>query len=292
MKLGLGTVQFGLNYGISNATGQIPPSEANRIINCALDAGIDLLDTAPVYGDSEQVLGTLLPKNCRAKLITKTPQFRSPTITENDVDALVKSALESLRKLGVRSIYGLMTHWVDDLFAVGGTRLFEAMLDLKARGLVEKLGVSVYSFDQIQRVLERFDIDLIQLPLNVLDQRLLTSGALTALKRKGIEIHSRSAFLQGLLLMDTARLTPYFDDIRSELIRYQHWLRSNQLTPTEGALAFIRTVSEIDYVMIGVTSVTELKELLLAWDKQSPAELDFSSFACTQEHIVNPMMWK
>lgn len=291
MKLGLGTVQFGLDYGISNPGGRVPVDQISQVLEAAGRAGVDLLDTAPRYGESERVLGRFLPQLAGMKIVTKTPQFNTARLSESDAERLEASLEESLASLRVPCVYGLLIHQAEDLLAEGGAALFDAMLRLKASQRVEKIGVSVYSGEQIERIGERFAVDLIQLPLNVLDQRLLAGGYLAALKAKGVEIHVRSVFLQGLLLMDPGRLPPWFDMLKPGLARYRTWLAAHRLSPVQGALAFLRRIGELDYAILGVTSASEMAELLSAWDCVLPDDLDFSPFACADEKLVNPALW-
>jgi len=291
MKLGLGTVQFGLDYGIANPAGKMSFAEAEAVLTQARKAGMDLLDTAPAYGNSEQVIGTILPRPCDMKIVTKTPQFDKARLGAADAGSLTATFRESLARLQSPAVYGLLIHQPEDLLAEGGEALFDAMLRLKSAHLVDRIGVSIYSGGQIDRILERFDIDLIQLPLSVLDQRLRESGHVAALKGRGIEIHVRSVFLQGLLLMEPGRLAPRFDALKPGLEAYRAWLTGHHLSPVQGALAFLRQTDGIDYAIVGVNSACELRELLDAWSTAIPAGLDFAPFACREEKFVNPALW-
>ncbi len=291
MKLGLGTAQFGLEYGISNTAGKTSIGEVKAVLAEARKAGIGLLDTVPKYGDSEKVLGSFLSQYRDTKVVTKTPQFDKARVSAVNADGLATMFRESLARLQLPSVYGLLIHQADDLLAEGGEALFDAMLRLKAAKLVDKVGVSVYSGGQIDRILERFEIDLIQLSLNVLDQRLRESGHVAALKRRGIEIHVLSAFLEGLLLMEPDSLAPYFDALKPCLKQYCTWLAEHSLSPVHGALAFLRQTDDIDYAILGVTSVSELKELIDAWGSATPKAPDFRHFACSEEKYVDPRFW-
>ena len=291
MKLGLGTVQFGLDYGISNPAGKTPPLAVAAILQIALENGIDLLDTAPSYGDSEQVLGFSLAAGAAPRIVTKTPQFHTSGITAADAGRLSETFANSLKHLRVPSVHGLLVHRVEDLFLTDGHRLFDAMLELRARKLVRKIGVSVYSNDQIERVLENFDIDLIQLPMNVLDQRLAAGGVLPALKLRGIEVHARSAFLQGVLLQPPSALPQRFSPIKTLLTAYHDWLAGKGLSPAQGALAFMRQQAHVDYTIIGVVAANQLSELLAAWQHPIPIEMDFSAFACDDSDYIDPRLW-
>ena len=140
MKLALGTAQFGLSYGISNTRGQTPEAEARAIIDAATREGLDVVDTAPAYGDSESVLGRILPDR-RVRVVTKTPHFASEEITANDVLVLERSLESSLRNLGCDAVYGLLVHGARDVLKPGGERLVSALTPAR-QGRVLKVGVS------------------------------------------------------------------------------------------------------------------------------------------------------
>ena len=203
-KLGLGTAQWGMQYGVSNKQGQTSLNEVHRILKVAHSAGILLLDTASLYGNAEHALGQSNLSSFR--VITKTPKFGKELVSKADVDCLVQTFTVSLQKLGLKSAHGLLIHDVDDIFASNGSQLIDALKQLKSQGLVSKIGISVYSSSQIQKVLHCFNPDIIQLPINVLDQRLIQDGTIAHLSGLGVEVHARSAFLQGLLLMSILQL--------------------------------------------------------------------------------------
>lgn len=290
MKLGLGTVQFGLDYGISNSAGKTLPAEVREILLLAASSGIRVLDTAAGYGQSEEVLGECSDSDWPFKIVTKTPAFGGVTAGTAECDRLGATFRESLRKLRRQKVYGLLAHHASDLLAPGGERLVGAMLDLKARGLVEKVGASVYSGAQIDALLERFPIDIVQLPLNVLDQRLLASGHIRALKKAAVEIHVRSIFLQGLLLMPLERLPEYFEPARAHLKRYQAFLLGHGMTPMHAALGFALGVPEVDHVILGVNTRQQLQEIVS--QESAPVDVDWREFALDLVPMVDPSQWR
>ena len=165
------------------------------------------------------------------------------------------------------------------------------LLKLKQNGLVSKVGVSVYSGSQIDQVMERFQIDLVQLPINVLDQRLLQSGHLQKLKSVGVEIHARSTFLQGLLLMELQNVPEYFDVIRKNLESYHRFIRVRGLTPIQAALGFVLGLQEIDQVICGVNNALQLGEICEAAQVEVDSN-ELAEFAIADESIVNPALWQ
>jgi aryl-alcohol dehydrogenase-like predicted oxidoreductase len=290
MKLGLGTAQLGLNYGISNQYGKPSSKESREILATAADCGVRCLDTAPIYGSSEALIGESLPEPNPFLIVTKTPCFGRGEITPRDEDAIEVALRRSLARLRQPAVYGLLVHHTADLFLPGGDKIFARMKQLRSEGLVSKIGVSVYSGEQIDRVLRDFDIDLIQLPLNVFDQRLIANGCLTDLKRRGIEVHARSIFLQGALLMDPELLPPFFDSARSHIRQYRRELAERALTPLQAALRFAAGIPEIDLILCGAARPAELREIREALDAPCPLA-DFSRFALTDPAILNPSTW-
>lgn len=292
MKLGLGTVQFGMDYGVSNLQGKTSPTEVDHILRLAADNGVQVLDTAAVYGDSEVVLGQLLAPDHDFRIVTKTPSFKTPTIHAADAVYLRETFHRSLENLRQGNVYGLLVHHADDLLVPGGERIFAEMQRLLEDGLVRKIGVSVYSGQQIDNILELYTPDIVQLPLNLFDQRLLESGHLEKLKRRGVEIHARSVFLQGLLLVEPDRVPPHFRPISDELERYARFLEENKLTRLQATLAFAAKQRDVDVVLVGVTSVVELRDILSALDAVSGIDLDMSALKVADERMVNPSLWK
>lgn len=290
MKLGLGTVQFGMDYGISNRAGQTSAKEVVDVLSVAHSKRVQIIDTAALYGSSEVVLGNSLPAVHSFKLVTKTIRFDAERITINDAALLEQAFERSLQSLRCSSLYGLLIHNADDLLSENGYLLMDAMLRLRQRGLVEKIGVSVYNPEQIDEISKQFMLDIIQLPVNIFDQRLIKNGQLARLKSAGIEIHARSIFLQGLLLMEPEHLHPYFKSIKSKLIKYHQLLHELGVTPVAAALGFATGLAEIDYAICGVNNHRQLMEICS--DLKPLATELFKDFAMDCEEIINPALWR
>jgi aryl-alcohol dehydrogenase-like predicted oxidoreductase len=287
-ELGLGTVQWGLPYGVANARGQTPRDEVSAILAEARRHGVRVLDTASQYGEAESVLGQNALDGFR--IITKTPSFGTAEISAGQAGELSDSFRRSLARLSCERVYGLLLHRVDDLLAPGGDRLLHAMEALKAQGLVSKIGVSIYEGRQINAVLRLFRPDIVQLPLNVFDQRLLRSGYIDRLKAAGVEVHVRSVFLQGLLLMPLDRLPVFFTPIRDLLSRWHEAVAGEGLSPTQAALAFVRDCPGVDVMLAGVDTVGQFRTCLA--DYAGAPAFDASGLGCDDARYVNPMNWK
>lgn len=289
MNLGIGSAQFGMDYGISNRGGRTPPSEVRLLLEHARTAGVRIIDTAPLYGTAEEVLGQFLPSDRHFDVVTKTPSFAG--VPETSRARLLESTFErSLTRLGTRRVYGLLAHHADDLLGPGGAALYEAMSALKLSGKVERIGASIYEPEQVDQLLERFAIDLIQVPLNVLDQRLVAGGYLERLKKTGVEIHARSAFLQGLLLMAPAELPPHFDPAKPLLRRYHGWLAARGLDALAGAVGFIAGLPHLDAAIFGVNTCRQFSEII-ARSRSALDPAEFREFALNDRAIINPSLW-
>lgn len=285
MKLALGTVQFGLEYGIANREGRVTMDAAASIVRIARLAGMDTLDTAAAYGDSEARLGTIGVADWR--VVSKLPPLPEPC---DDISGwAVASARASLTRLKVSRVYGLLLHRPDQLLGSGGDRLFDALQQLKAEGLVRKIGISIYDPSELDALWSRFPCDLVQAPFNLLDRRLVTSGWLTRLADEGVELHVRSVFLQGLLLMSSDRREPAFRRWTPLWEGFDRWLAQTGMTPLQACLRDALAVPEIARVIVGVDSLQQLTEILAAAD--GPADRVPDALRTEDRDLLNPARW-
>lgn len=260
-RIGLGTVQFGMNYGISNRAGRPGEAEVAAVLARAVTLGVGYLDTAPAYDDAEALIGRLLPEGHGLRIVTKTPAVPDERIEARHGRQWLDSFECSLERLRIDSLYGLLVHRAADLGKPGWEHLVDALHVLKTRGLVGRVGVSVYDEQQLDLAESRFRLELVQLPLNALDRRPVASGLLARLKAQGIEIHARSVFLQGLLLTPPSDLPEFFAPIRPALAGLRaEWMR-RRLSPVVACLSFVMQQPEIDAALVGVNSVAELDEI-------------------------------
>lgn len=257
-RLALGTAQFGLPYGVANLVGQVSRSETATILDHAWTEGIDTLDTAIVYGESEQRLGESGVRQWR--VVSKLPAIPEACA---DVAAWVEElTLGSLGRLKISRLHGLLLHRAQQLTGPQGDTLYRALVSLKDEGKVDKIGISIYGPDELETIWPYFQLDLLQAPFNIVDRRLATSGWLTRLHRAGTEIHTRSVFLQGLLLMQDSNRPVTFNRWQPLWKQWDRWLADQTLTPLQGCLGFALSHPEIDRVIVGVDSVKQLKEIL------------------------------
>lgn len=292
MKLALGTVQFGMAYGVSNKNGQTSKDQAAEILDYASQNGIDLLDTATSYGNSEEMLGQII-KDRHWRIISKTPRFPEYEIGAKQREEMESAVRASLQKLKQKELYGLFIHRCDDLFKPGGERLFEEAKSLVSSGLATKIGVSVYNEQQVDRLLQDFDVDIVQIPINIIDQRFLNSGCIQKLKSNLIEIHARSAFLQGLLLMSQQSVPSYFHPIKEKLKQFVECAHELGISKLELALKFVYDIGEIDQVVVGVNTLDQLKEIVTALKSELKIKADdYGALSVNDPAFVNPSLWK
>jgi len=286
-KIALGTVQFGMDYGINSISGQVLPEEIKDILNYAYHQNIDLLDTAPAYGNSEQVLGKC--NSHEFKIVTKTRHFDCLEIGNREAQLLDSDFSQSLTDLKKDRVYGVLFHNANDLLKHGSDKLFNRLNDFKQAGKIKKIGVSIYNHEQLQSIIDNFDIDLVQLPFNILDRRLVDSGMFRMLQDRGVEIHARSVFLQGLLLMTEQSRPGKFKRWGTLWKVWHEWLNDNQITALEATIRHAISIPEISKVLVGVDTVSQLKEIVLA----SPGILpDIPPEMFTNDaDLLNPSNW-
>jgi aryl-alcohol dehydrogenase-like predicted oxidoreductase len=284
-RLALGTVQFGLPYGIFNQVGQVSRPQAKDMLRLAAVNCIDTLDTAIGYGESEACLGEVGVQGFN--LVTKLPVMPKSCY---DVKGWVQDQVAaSLARLGVSDIYGLLLHRSDELLGPNGKKLYLALQELKNIGKVKKVGISIYAPSELESVSRLFRLDLVQAPFNLVDRRLLTSGWLKHLNEDGIEVHTRSAFLQGLLLMPQTAIPAKFTEWTHLWKKWHHWLSVQDVSALQACLAFPQSFPEINRVVVGADSLSQFEQIIVA--ANSAAQNNLPDLQCDEDHLINPTNW-
>lgn len=285
MRIALGTAQFGLPYGISNHDGDVPPEEIQQILGLAKQHGIDTLDTAAAYGESESRLGQANVNGWH--IISKLPPSKPDDyIADSWVS---KSVHNSLERLGQSRLYALLLHRPQQLLEADGNIIYRSMQKLKEEGLVERIGISIYEPNELEALCIRFDLDLVQAPFNVFDRRLISSGWMDRLADKNIELHTRSVFLQGLLLMDPSTRPTKFQRWNKLFSTWDAWLIETGMTATEACIRYALSHEKIARVIVGIQTTSQLAEILAVSSNESlnvPLELN-----CITPDLLNPARW-
>jgi hypothetical protein len=286
MKWALGTAQFGMDYGITNKSGKTKKKDVRIILEKARNAEVDMLDTATTYGESEKCLGQIGVDNF--KVITKLSAVPENIINvENWIEDQFNGSLTRLR---LKSIYGLLLHRPEQLKFSVGKKIINTLKNLKRRGLVEKIGISIYGPNELETLIDNFSIDIVQIPINIFDRRIISTGWLSKLKKLGIEVHARSIFLQGVLLMNRLELPENFLYQNNLWIRWYQWLKEqNDIEPIKACLGFISSLKDVDRIILGVNNVRQFEEVLKVIN--NPLDIDYPNFECQDEKLLNPSNW-
>ena len=289
MKICLGSAQFGLNYGLTNKEGKINKNQVFQLLDFAIKNGINLIDTSPSYGNAELILGKY-PKIKKFDICTKIDPIEGDLVTQSKLLQITSKLEDSLNALNINSFDTLLTHGPNDLLKKGNTQLFSTLKNLKSNGLVKNIGASVYTGTQIELILDQFEVDVLQIPFSIFDQRLLHNGTLQKVANKGIKIQVRSIFLQGLILENPTNLSNFFNPIKINIKKFQDTCSKENLTPLVACINFIKAISHIDTAIVGVTSLAQLEGILKASHKERN-NFDWSSFKIDQEEFLNPTNW-
>ena len=280
----LGTVQFGLDYGITNNSGKLPFDQISSIANFAKRNGIDILDTAADYGSSEEVISRLE----NFKIITKI-NFQKDKELDFIKGEVFERIIDSLRRLKRAKIYAVLLHDSKLLLNNDSDIIVRELEEAKNEGLIEKYGVSVYNPIDTKLIIDRFNIDLIQLPLNVFDQRFLVSGCLDLINKRKIEVHARSIFLQGSLLVQKTPLKLIKWD--EKFIEFRRRCKQLKLSQLQYCLAFAnQNLFKGSSIVVGVTSKTELNDIIKAKNIKITKE-NWQGWAYDDDNLINPTTW-
>jgi len=287
-KIALGSAQFGLQYGIANKVGHVPIEHVSEILIKAREEGVDTIDTAIAYGNSENVLGLVGVEGF--KVITKLPAL--PQSSVNIVKWVNSQVEQSLSRLKIEKLEGVLLHRADDITGSCAHQYQEALQLLKRDNLCVATGVSVYDSFDLERIWINSDMwipDIIQAPLNIFDQRLIDSGWLSKLSQFGVRVHIRSTFLQGLLLMEPEARHSYFDPWKVNLEQWRLWCKSSGLGPLAAALNFVSSQPEVEKLVVGVDSVQQLREILSV-EKLTGKNI-WDSFKSQDVGLIDPRKW-
>ncbi len=285
MKLAIGTAQFGMDYGIANQEGCVSENEVNAILTYARQNNILMLDTAIAYGDSESRLGEIGVSDWQ--IVTK---IGLPVKSKKSVSTLVNEQVQaSLLRLNVNNLYGLLLHNPECLLNNDGHAVYDALMQLKNNGSVHKIGISIYDTVELEQLCGRYEFDIVQAPLNVFDRRIVESHWDKKLQQQDIELHVRSVFLQGLLLMAAEKRPERFKQWTSLWSSWDDWTNANGLSFLEACLRYVFSIKTVDKVIIGIDSCEQLREIINAIDGELPVLPN--ELTCHDVKLLNPSFW-
>lgn len=296
MKLCLGTVQFGMDYGIQ---GQKRPSETlvDEMLAYAFNHGINCLDTASLYGNAEEVIGNFIKKYRKKfdkiQMISKMPSHSLEVVSDKVwSDTMLYHAEHSITTLGIDKLYAYLFHHAGYIFE---EKAVEALASVTTKGLAEKIGVSVYSPEEAMKALEYQEIKVIQIPYNVFDQRLDQCGFFQKAKKAGVEIYARSTLLQGMVMMNPDMLPKKMSFAADYLRRFLNICSEYNIPPLQAAVGYVSASPYIDYMVFGADNKKQLAEYISIWDLRMPEEMVYdlkSAFETVEEKLVNPVFWE
>ena len=287
-NLVLGTVQFGAPYGIANRTGKPDIGQVREILHLARRLGIRVLDTAIAYGDSEEVLGSCGMD--RWSVITKVPSLKE--IDDSRIGGVAHDAvLRSLDRLGIGSLHAVLAHDCRDAAGDRGRRLRDALSPLVASGQIGRIGVSVYGPEDMEGI-DADNAQIVQAPLNVFDQRFITSGAAARLSAAGGELHVRSVFLQGLLLVPPGDRPARFAPWAEALARFDAEVEASGVVPAAYCLGFAAGQAAVRRCVLGVETAQQLSQLVAAFEAGQQAFLDAQNLKSDDPGLIDPRHWE
>ncbi len=291
-NLCLGTAQFGQDYGITNNTGIISNNELDKIFQSILKKEINFLDTADAYGNSQRIIGNKL-NGKEIKIITKFKTGVKKSFKKEDINNLEFGFQESLKRLNKKSIDSYLLHDPKEFMKGNNYLLLSWLNNLKDRGLIKRIGVSIYEESDLNYI-PLNEIQVIQFPLSVYDQRLLKKSFITKLKEHNISIHIRSIFLQGLLLQKSSNWPKFINkSFLNHHIYYQNKVLQNKLTLLESAISFIKKLDFPELILFGVTSSSELECFYKIWKSEKILDnnLNFNLFKWDNIDDIDPRRW-
>ncbi len=284
-KIALGTAQFGMPYGVANSNGKMSQIQITEILLKAKGNGISTLDTAIGYGNSESNIGKSGIKGW--DIITK---LSSPLDLNINTKSWVQNQIQnSLIRLNIDYLSGVLLHDVKQLRTNEGKETWLALQDLKKYGLIKKIGFSIYDTSELDEFFLNFQPDIVQAPYNILDRRLATTGWLQKMHGKNVEIHVRSVFLQGLLLMNLNNRPRKFNSWSKLWKKWDKWLIDNNMDATQACLNFAMSEGRINRVILGFDTLQQLEEILEISNTRAIKYPDF--LIVNDEKLLNPVNW-
>ena len=284
-KIILGSANFDQIYGIKKNF--IKKSEIKKLFDLALKNKIKTIDTSPLYNKSEKIIGLL--NNNRFKIISKIPKPPKNIKRENIKKWLKQNVMISLKNLKIKKFECLLLHNANSLLCKNGDEIYKGIRNMKINGLTSKIGVSIYDFNVLDKILKKFKFNLIQVPFNILDQRLVEKGWLKKLKKRKIEVHARSIFLQGILLLKHNQLPKKLIKFSKKLMVWENWLKKNKFSSLQVCLSFVLNQRQLDGIVVGYNNTNQLNQILKL--KQIKNNFSLPNLNIKDKKLIDPREW-
>ena len=286
-KIVIGTANFGMDYGIGNNQKKLSDSDILDIINTSKKIGVDTIDTAISYGNSLNRLGKFGIDNF--KIITKFPKI--PDDEKKQTNWFNKQIESTLKQLNVNNLEAILLHYPKDIIENKNSELINFLLNLKNEGVINKIGVSVYEKNELEEILKIFKPDIIQCPINLFDNRLLKTNYLEEISNKGIEVHVRSIFLQGLLLFKKEEIPQEFLKFQNIWKEWYNWLKIIKLNPLDACIRYTNYIKGVDKIVVGINSANQLRQIIKYMRKPKLyKELNLQN--PISKELIDPRLWK
>ena len=284
-KIILGSANFDQIYGIKKNF--IKKSEIKKLFDLALKNKIKTIDTSPLYNKSEKIIGLL--NNNRFKIISKIPKPPKNIKRENIKKWLKQKVMISLKNLRIKKFECLLLHNANSLLYKNGDEIYKGIRNMKINGFTSKIGVSIYDFNVLDKILKKFKFNLIQAPFNILDQRLVEKGWLKKLKKRKIEVHARSIFLQGILLLKHNQLPKKLIKLSKKLMVWENWLKKNKFSSLQVCLSFVLNQRQLDGIVVGYNNINQLNQILKL--KQIKNNFSLPNLNIKDKKLIDPRKW-
>ena len=300
-KITLGTAQLGMNYGISNFLGKPSFVNAINLLKFAWENGINSFDTAPAYGNSEDIIGSFIESEIGNEvndliIISKLPKIEiKDDLTFKFVYDYIHRQIEnSLKHLKIQKIPVYLLHHTPDLFLKNDI-VINCLSQLKKEGLLDRFGVSIYTPEEAKLCLNYKEINAIQLPINIFDLRLFNNDLFEKLRSKDYLILGRSVYLQGLFFLSPENLPEYLSFAKEYLIKLKKISEDNNIDIAKLSFLFVRDIPQIDSLIIGAENIEQIAyNLKLINEKplsKDMKQIIFEEFSEIPEKLINPSLW-
>jgi len=284
-KLCFGTANIANKYGILKKKRNFPPRKIKDILEELKKNKIKNIDSAISYKNVEKKIGHFNLDNFN--FYTKLPKL--PKKCSDIKKWSLMNINHSLSNLNRKRLSGVFIHHSEDLIGKNKIKLYEALLFLKKKKIINKIGVSIYDFNILDKILNEFKIDMVQVPFNILDRRLATKNYLNKIKKKKIQIHVRSIFLQGVLLLNKKSIPKNLFKWKNLFKSWHMWIEKNKLSKLQACLNFILRFKQIDVIIFGASSKIQIKQIINTVNKST--KLYPKNIFSNNLRLIDPRQW-